>query len=928
MADHKDHQDYAILKELISSAHKTGFNDLEIREKYFSRFGNLFDRVMEDLKNDHKNHPDYPGIRLLVSNSVKASMGIEIIRTHYLSLYGPLLDKVLEDYVKDMNGVYVLQDPKAIIAADLQKIGYKWYAGPGPHSVRWLGVFDKLKLQNLPHEDLESIDKASTRVVSLLPSPSGESFSGRGLVLGYVQSGKTTNFVSVIAKAADEGYRLIIVLSGITNNLRNQTQVRLEKTLSNENHQSWHWLTSGEHDFSISANAINLLGNPNNRVIAVVKKNNSRLKRLHQWLASAPIGIRANLPFLLIDDEADQATVNSAKVINKQTAINKLVTQIIHKDFMPKSAYVGYTATPFANILSEAKNLDQIYPRDFILPLNKPPKYFGAEELFGRNPIDEDDQAVESGRNIIRSATQNQIIPLGRAAFKTSNPNEPVMTDALKSSIIWFLIATAVRRSRTKKVQFSTMLVHTAGTIAPHYEMKKLIEKQFEEWRSQELDQHQALFVAMYEMEVFTAHKDGDGEIPIWDNLWSIIKSIIVSTKVIEDNYKSQDRLNYDFEHENESVPIIVVGGNTLSRGLTLEGLTSSFFLRTSTAYDSLLQMGRWFGYRPGYEDLQRIWMQDDLIPLFRDLALVEEEIRAQISDWTDQGIRPDEVAVKIRQHPALNITAREKMLHAVRVQMGFSNQRIETISFHNDKAWLDGNIVATKNLIDDLVRTGYTIEKTQKDWPIFRNVPWSFIKKYLDEYHWVEGRTKATLELIVKYIERIQSRVGELERWNIYFYQLKDTVKPKRNVSCIEMSRINRSALERPKDGPVNIHNLVSSIDGAADIPLSDAEIGSSTEINGKVTDTGIIKLRDKYIPGRKGLLGIYLIDKDSKKQVNNKNRLDLDIVEDAIGLGFFFPNSEDKSALIEYVAAGLPEIPIDLDEQDIEAIDADDDD
>ena len=197
-----------------------------------------------------------------MSSLIKAGFGVEEIRSKWLSTFPDVLDDVIADFLKDKHDVYVLTDPKAIIAAGLQKEGYRWYAGPGPHSVRWNGIYNKMQSYNLSDQDLRSIDDSSTRVVSLLPAPGGDKFAGRGIVLGYVQSGKTTNFIATIAKAADEGYRLIIVLSGVTNPLRNQTQERLQKVFTGEGQQSWHWLTDLERDFEMSANASNLLGNP------------------------------------------------------------------------------------------------------------------------------------------------------------------------------------------------------------------------------------------------------------------------------------------------------------------------------------------------------------------------------------------------------------------------------------------------------------------------------------------------------------------------------------------------------------------------------------------------------------------------------------------------------------------------------------------
>jgi hypothetical protein len=868
-----------------------------------------------------KEHPDYLPIRELIANSVKSGMSIEDIRRKYNRLNEDIFDAVIADFIEENRSVYILKDPAAIVAESLLSEKYQWYSGPGAHSIRWNALKKVLVSQGMEDKDLEGIDKASTRVVSLLPSPAIDTFSGRGLVIGYVQSGKTTNFMSTIAKAADEGYRFIVILSGTTNNLRNQTQCRLQNSLStldsSATGQSWHWLTSEESDFNVSSNAANLLATPNIRVIAVVKKNKGRLKKLLNWLQTAPHSVRAQVPFLLVDDEADQATVNSARKIEQQTAINRLVTEILDQNLMPKNTYIGYTATPFANVISEISTR-QIFPRDFIVPLNKVEGYFGAEALFGRSPLSEEEQEIVAGRNIVRPVYAADVVPLGSAAFKNTSLEAPTMTSALKQALLWFFLATGVRRFREKKVKFSTMLIHTSGSVEPHFVMQKLVTKEIDSINSLKESDAEACFRTVWNTESLKAYFPNDGEMPNWTDLWKIVRPIIREVNVIVDNYRSSDRLNYDFNLEELSKPTIVIGGNTLARGLTLEGLVSSFFLRTSFAYDSLLQMGRWFGYRRGYEDLQRIWMQDDLIPLFRDLALVEEEIREQIREWADHGIRPDEVPIRIRTHPNMNITAKAKMLHATRVQIGFSQQRVESIYFKNELSWLEGNLRATESFIQSCIENKFAIKQNKKSWPIFYDLPWELVKNFLKEYNWVEDSPKATLSLIVNYIERVQKTTEELKSWNVFFYQLKNPVHGKRNIGGLELSRICRSALIQDEQG-ANIHTLVSSLDGAADLPLSDREVRNKLK-GGPLSDQRISRLRENYFSKNKGLLGVYLIDKSSKAKTSRKQ--DLNLVEDAVGLGFFFPNSNDPSSLIEYVAAKLPEIEFNQDDEDFEIL------
>jgi len=870
-------------------------------------------------------------IEMLVRDQIKAGRGVEEILRDWGSTFGPLLEEVIAVVRKDLNAVYTLMDPKAITAIELREEKYRWYPGPGVHSERWFSAKTKLKDSGLAPEDIDSVDDSSTHVVSLLPSPSKGRTSGRGLVLGYVQSGKTTNFISTIAKAADEGYRLIIVLSGTTNPLRRQTQERLEQFLGDTESKSWNWLTTIESDFTQKANAAHDLSHNTIRSIAVIKKNKSRLERLVKWLESAPLAVRENVPFLIVDDEADQASVNSATVIHRQTKINELIKKLLSPELMPHSSYLGYTATPFANILSNAKDVNDLYPRDFLLPLKKAKGYFGAEELFGRDPIDEEDQHVEAGRNVIRRVLAGEVVSLASAASSKAQGGKPLMPDSLRLSIQWFLLATAARRFRLGKVRFSTMLIHASNAVSTHFVMAALVSDRLLEWKRKGFVCIEEELRVLWESERGAAFIDGDFDSPEWTEIRDHCESALMGVEVIVDNYRSTDRLRYDFLNEENCPPYIVVGGNTLSRGLTLEGLCSSYFLRTSNAYDSLLQMGRWFGYRQGYEDLQRIWMQEDLIPFFRDLALVEEEIRRDIDTWADEGTRPDEVAVKIRTHPLLNVTAKNKMLYAITARMGFANGRAETIVFKNDKDWLHGNFLATQAFVTALERSGYRPDPELSRMPVFRNVPWTLIKEYLLDYSWNQSAKKATRDLIIGYVESVQGGYDELDFWTVYFYKLKSSTNEVLIAGEVTISLIERSALYREPDGSVvNIGHLVSAIDGATDLGLAQSEIERQVS-GGKINDRSIIELRENRLGGKFGLLGVYLVDKDSKAEVEkdktkDKTRVDLQLLDHAVGLGFFFPSTENSTSLLNYIGPDLPEMDVDFgDESEVELIEAD---
>jgi hypothetical protein len=913
-----------------------------LRIKINFETGHLPNRENSSIFNHEKRGSNLTEMHLekilnIVITHIKSGWDVNKIRKEFEPLFGlSIVDQALVIAKHRLDRTYTLDDPRVIIRQGDRKNTFKWYGGPHEHSERWLFAKSKLEREGRSQVEIDEVSKSSTQILGLLSSPTSETFTSRGLVLGFVQSGKTTNFIATIAQAADEGYRLIIVLSGVTNNLRKQTQERLEKSLTGQNPKNWHWLTSLDSDFNASMNANDLLSHPGKVVIAVIKKNNSRLRRLKRWLESASVWVRQGLPVLIIDDEADQATVNSARIINRQTAINKTLTDMLKSDFLPKNAYLGYTATPFANILSDAKDQNQLFPRDFIYPLKRSHQYFGAEQLFGRDPINEDDQAVYSERDIIIPISQADRVALGTLIDPNSQIVPTDLPHSLKNAILWFVLATAARRFRSGKNRFSTMLIHTSGRIPCHVEMKKLVSSYLAHLLSLSEPDISTLFSNFWNLNCESGWIEGDLPILTWDEIKKDTINALNTCRLIVDNSKSEDRLSYDFENEDSSVPFIVIGGNTLARGLTLEGLICSYFMRTSTAYDSLLQMGRWFGYRVGYEDLQRIWMQDNLISDFRHMALVEEEIRQNIDELAREGLDPSQVPIRIRDHRVLTITAINKMNYAKLLQVGYSDTRVETILFEKNVEVILSNQAATRKLIDDIHHVNIDLTaKNSEGWPLFREVPWKIVRDYFQSYNWAEGATRANGDSIISYIDAHQG-TGYMEFWNVFVYRVNKTNVPIFDLgNGVNTTAITRSALEhRLENSTVNIHHLVSSSDGSADIDLTKKQVTKLLQQqSSKISDAALRKLRESRPESNKrGLLGIYVVDAQSKAQISSNGRRarreDLNLEAHPIGLGIFFGSAKISSANVTYYGPDLDDfITTDIDDDYLDNADQDDD-
>ena len=608
------------------------------------------------------------------------------------------VEEAYEKFMKLMGRTKSLVPPPPIMVENQDKEG--WYPGADYYqdAIFWPALRSHLlEDKKWSIEAVDSIHQATDKIVYWLGSPYAARINTKGLVVGYVQSGKTANFTAVIAKAADAGYRFFIVLSGTKKSLRQQTQLRLENEITSLNDDVWFTPTS-MHDFKP-----NSLGNPNfflsdrkhDKVLCVVKKNSRILSKLLIWLDSADQNTLWRCPFLIIDDEADEASINTARYqyLNdpqnrERTAINRHLVKLL--DLLPKAAYVGYTATPFANVLIDPSYGIDLYPKDFIVSLPKPSNHFGTEDIFGRSRLlDEETEEEFEGLDVVRIIDEDEVPLLRPKRFE--HDFVPEMTSSLKTAILYFWLACAVRFARGQQNEHSTMLIHTTQLTLVHNSTRQVIEnyrdKLLNELNGPNAEKIVQDLHALWEKEkIAVPIETANVHLEVtFEQLYKYVEVIIDKTFIVADNYRSEHRLSYEGEPKIQ----IVVGGNTLSRGLTLEGLIVSFFIRAARAYDTLLQMGRWFGYRPGYSDLPRIWMTEELRNNFYDLATVEAEVRQDIELYAEYGLKPSQFGVRIRTHPDLNITARLKMQHAAIASVSYGGKNRQTVTFHEKKSSL-----------------------------------------------------------------------------------------------------------------------------------------------------------------------------------------------------------------------------------------------
>lgn len=815
------------------------------------------------------------------------------------------------DRIRELNVlVQQAQVPTSVVAGNIES----WYPGPRAEDQNWSALVEILRDEGWDDEALRHVDQSSTKVVANLPNPAdnGE-YQCRGLVLGYVQSGKTTNFTAVIAKAADAGYRLFIVLSGIHNALRQQTQDRLNEQLWQPLPGKWHRLTD-ENDFRPTANVDALLSVSDQRVLAVVKKNGPRLRALGEnWLFTARPDVLNACPVLIIDDEADQATVNTAKPDRQPSTINKLVRDIVNR--VPKSAYVGYTATPFANVLIDPTNYEDLYPRDFIVDLPRPKVYIGPEAIFGREPLNFDETEIgDDGNNFVRSVPADEIDDLRPKGAANRHLFEPKVTDSLDAALRYFLMSTAARRARGKGNPHATALVHSSQHIDVHEHTASAIKDHLDTLAARLSRRDHLLLGSLKQQwsseceEVSATTFDLD-PVP-WEDVLERLPDIANAVEVIVDNSRSTERLNFD--DANPRI-IVAVGGNTLSRGLTLEGLAVSFFVRTASAYDTLLQMGRWFGYRNGYADLTRIWMTDEMRGWFHHLATVEQEIRYDIERLEVEHLTPEQFGIRIRTHPKLAITAAAKMQNARRAEASYSGRRLQTILFnHKDSEWLSNNIEAARALLAEAMKTAERRSKSSGI-TIFRGVDSREIISFLSTYKFHENSRDLDGELINRYILNRREE-GELLSFNIAVmgrssasdYLGEVDLGLQNKVGCINRARLNVIG------GPTyaDIKALMSRNDRVIDLDLPPGEPRADTPV------ARLVQLRNPAQSGGvgegTGLLLLYPVSKDSKPvRGSAKTRTTLEAVEHAIGVGLVFPETQSYTANVEYVTADVAAMP-----------------
>lgn len=665
------------------------------------------------------------------------------------------------------------------------------------------------EIKMMPDSVISQLDKLTDDVMDHLFNPRIENIQidKKGLVVGQVQSGKTANYTGLICKAADAGYNFIIVLAGIHNNLRSQTQNRLDEgflgfdtqyvriyeeglsqkigvgTYKGYPNAIANSITTSEEKGDFTGRRADSLGlnfETPNPFLLVVKKNASVLKRLYTWLhPHAGEGKITSKSLLIIDDEADNASINTNKMELDPTKINKQIRDIISQ--FAKSAYVGYTATPYANIFIPLDDED-LFPRDFIINLPAPDNYIGPEKVFGTSIIP--DEQKDDLLPIVNTINDYHDFVPEKHKKDDPHPSYDKIPDSLKTAIKCFIVTCAIRIARGQGKKHNSMLIHISRYQCWQNEIKEAVEKLFgyykneieandlyvmEEFRRifEEDGKNYKSYKTISQTILNSSLKDIDNMIKVheWKEIRPYLIKAVQKIEVKSINGSSGDTLTY-YENEKNGISVIAVGGDKLSRGLTLEGLSVSYFLRASKMYDTLMQMGRWFGYRPGYVDLCRLFTSPELNEWFRHITMANEELRAELDYLAEAHSTPDKFALKVRSHPGiLQITSLSKMRYTHNIQVSWATRLVETYQLQMDPQVRIDNLRHTEDLLDKFGLPEKPLG--HETCFLWRNITPDVICDYLHKFKVGKQLVKVNFDLICEYIETL-NKSGELTSWSV----------------------------------------------------------------------------------------------------------------------------------------------------------------
>jgi hypothetical protein len=823
-----------------------------------------------------------------------------------------------------------------------------------------------LTSQVLPAQAIVRLNDITDDILGRLESPDREgSWDRRGMVVGQVQSGKTANYVGLICKAADAGYRVIVVLAGLHESLRSQTQRRIDEGFLGFDSRNALAFNDSERNRRIGAGAV--VGNSkllpvfsytssrhkgdfqkgvastvsgqvgSDPVVLVVKKNKTILENLIAWTRTGAFTdpntgrkVVVDQPLLVIDDEADNASVNtkdiereldeSGELVSESdpATINRLIRTLL--DTFAQSAYVGYTATPFANIfiwedVKHSQYGEDLFPRSFIVRLPAPSNYIGPPQVFGISPAGSGDADPPTRLPIIRHLDDyEEFVPDKHRKDLVIGPTPPSLRIAIES----FVLACAARRARGQIDVDNSMLIHVTRFVDVQSQVVDRVSEELDDMRirirmgegaSKEtlVNRLKDLWERDFAPTTEAIDDPSAGARLGWNEIEPQLLEAVSRIQVLRINGSSADALEYS-EHP-DGLSVIAVGGDKLSRGLTLNGLSVSYYLRASRMYDTLMQMGRWFGYRPGYLDLCRLFTTSELEDWYRDITAANEELLEEFDAMAAAGGTPREYGLRVKKHPAgLLITARAKMRNGQEMELDFSGSPSSTTFFTLDADEQRRNFELADGFVSGLLKEVGVAPGDRGD-HLLGKVPGDQIVDFLEQFRTSSRARRADVRLLGRYIRTALSH-DELTEWTVGVINNSSRAAEGRTLGGLPIGLVRREP-EIDKgalavDDAYGIGQLLSPSDEWLDLDEEELvraealtkerfDLGITRSKSGKAPKIDAISVRHVRPPTR-GLMLLYSLDPDVPRRYFH-----LDLKDPWIGFFISFPVSK-KSFPVKY--------------------------
>ena len=815
---------------------------------------------------------------------------------------------------------------------------------------------------------VSALDKTTDIMMRNIENPNRDgAWDSRGLIVGSVQSGKTSNFIGFLNKAIDAGYKKIIILSGLNKNLRQQTQLRIDEGLLGYDtafkekgvrdfkgplarkrmilnlkpiHSATNSKINGDFKFTAAEHFMNI--HTDEPTVFVVKKNKSILESVIKYFLNAPSvhGVSVDSkpfrikghqgdygsyikdrPILVIDDEVDNGSVDTGEQkLNEKgefdpeydpKTINSRIRQILN--IFEKKVYIGYTATPFANIFihhekkTNEEGLD-LFPKDYIIDLPISSNHSGLEKIFNIEKVDGDvveDREIEDNYffNIVKDnslfhedpdCSEGWMPPRHNRyhipKYEYKNDDEVPIPPSLKEAIMSFILTSACRNYRGYVEDGKSMLIH----VSKFQDVQDIVYKQVSDYLDILRTRMQAghylhddtisKFEEIWQRN-FYIHKDKTEEkMPTWQDLLDhkyslkfIVNEVCQNIKVL--NGKSDDTLDYEnfFNENNFGLHTIVIGGDKLARGITLEGLSISYFLRSAKMpmYDTLMQMGRWFGYRMGYEDLCRLYTTDNVIRWFFHISVATEEMRNSFRIMAQQGATPLEFGLKVRTNPNLIITSKTKMRNARKERTSFSREVEEIITFEKNNEVIKSNFEEANKFFLNINKPTISgdfdngLQKWKNSY-IWKDVGPTDVITFLKNYKKFEDSRSLGCKEYVDYIKNLNN-FGELTNWTVCLHgsgssKVNQKIADKYKVELLlrtpsnqrNESKISLKVITQPRDELIGLEDT--------EIDAYKKSLQNFTKTHDPVTDEKTImqarrELARYHRSEKRGLLNIYPI-------------------------------------------------------------------